>query len=153
MMWKIQAAYGLEHLGENLGYKVRALGDTVNKYPMQYFPAITADGQELVFTVRYGRAHNDNEDIFVSHRKDAKWQEPVSISERINSEYREGACSISADGRHLIFTICGPRGCDLYESKKKAMCGASLLALAPESTVLDGKLNPPCRLMETNFIL
>jgi len=118
-IWKTQAAYGLAHQGENLGYKVKALSDTVNKYPMQYFPAITAEGQELIFTVRYGRAHNDNEDIFISRRKDGKWQEPVSISENINSEYREGACSISADGRHLIFTICGPRGCDLFESKKE----------------------------------
>jgi len=119
LIWKTQAAYGLAHQGENFGYHVKALSDTVNKYPMQYFPAITADGEELVFTVRYGRAHNDNEDIFVSTKKDGKWTEPVSISENINSQYREGACSISADGRHLIFTICGPRGCDLYESKKE----------------------------------
>src|SRR6185295_5743758 len=63
IVWKTQAAYGLEHRKENLGYKIKALSDTVNKYPMQYFPTITADGQELVFTVRYGRAHNDNEDI------------------------------------------------------------------------------------------
>jgi len=119
LVWKSQAEYGLAHQGENLGYKIKALSDTVNKYPMQYFPAITADEQELIFTVRYGRAHNDNEDIFVSRRKNEKWQEPVSISENIKSEYREGACSISADGRHLIFTICGPRGCDLFESKKE----------------------------------
>lgn len=119
MIWKTQANYGLAHQGENFGYKVKALDDTVNKYPMQYFPAITADGQELIFTVRYGRAHNDNEDIFVSRKNDGRWQEPVSISENINTEYREGACSISADGRHLIMTICGPRGCDLFESKKE----------------------------------
>ena len=119
MIWKMQAAYGLAHQGENLGYKIKVLSDTVNKYPMQYFPAITADGQELIFTVRYGRAHNDNEDIFVSHQKNGQWTEPVSLSEHINTEYREGACSISADGRHLIFTICGPRGCDLFESKKE----------------------------------
>src|SRR5579871_2614061 len=117
-MSKAQAEYGLAHHGENKGYVVRALSDTVNKFPMQYFPAITADGKDLIFTVRYGRAHNDNEDIFISHFE-GKWTEPVSISPIINSEYREGACSISADGRHLILTICGPRGCDLFESKKE----------------------------------
>ena len=118
-VWKTQATYGLDHRNENLGYRIKALSDTVNKYPMQYFPTITADGQELVFTVRYGRAHNDNEDIFTSFQKNGKWQEPVSISENINSGYREGACSVSADGRYLIFTICGERGCDLFESKKE----------------------------------
>jgi OOP family OmpA-OmpF porin len=130
-IWKMQAAYGLAHQGENLGYNVKALSDTVNKYPMQYFPAITAEGNELIFTVRYGRAHNDNEDIFISYRKDGKWQEPVSISENINSAYREGACSISADGRHLIFTICGPRGCDLFESKKEGDVWRKPVSLGP----------------------
>jgi outer membrane protein OmpA-like peptidoglycan-associated protein len=131
MMWKTQDAYGLSHQGENFGYHVKPLSDTVNKYPMQYFPAITADGEELIFTVRYGRAHNDNEDIFVSRRKDGKWQGPLSISENINSEYREGACSISADGRHLIFTICGPRGCDLFESKKEGEVWRKPVSLGP----------------------
>src|SRR6267154_1668138 len=131
MSWKTQAAYGLAHQGENLGYNIKVLSDTVNKYPMQYFPAITADGQDLIFTVRYGRAHNDNEDIFVSRKKDGKWAAPVSISENINTEYREGACSISADGRHLIFTICGPRGCDLYESKKEGDVWRKPITLGP----------------------
>ncbi len=120
LLWKTQAEYGLVHDHENLGYKTKALSDSVNRFPMQYFPTITADGQEIIFTVRYGSAHNDNEDIFVSHKDTyGKWQSPVSISENVNTEYREGACSISADGRHLILTICGLRGCDLYESKKE----------------------------------
>ncbi|HEV8514400.1 MAG TPA: OmpA family protein [Cyclobacteriaceae bacterium] len=130
-LWKTQAAYGLEHQKENLGYRIKPLSDTVNKFPMQYFPTITADGQELVFTVRYGRAHNDNEDIFHSTKKGNKWQEPISISENINSGYREGACSISADGRYLIFTICGERGCDLYESKKEGDVWKKPVRLGP----------------------
>ncbi len=119
-LWKSQAEFGLTHQNENAGYQIRQLSDTVNSHPMQYFPAVTADGQELIFTVRYGSAHNDNEDIFISYKDNlGRWQPPVSISANINTDYREGACSISADGRHLIFTICGPRGCDLYESKKE----------------------------------
>lgn len=119
MVWKSQAEYGLARKNENLGYVVKPLSDTVNKYPMQYFPAITADGQELIFTVRYGLAHDDNEDIFISKNDHGRWMTPTSLSENINTSYREGACSISADGRHLIFTICGPHGCDLFESKKE----------------------------------
>ncbi len=126
ILYQGQVEYGLAHQNENLGYRIKQLSDTVNKYPMQYFPAITADGHELIFTVRYGSGHDDNEDIFVSKLKEGKWQDPVSLSNTINTEYREGSCSISADGRHLIFTICGPRGCDLYESKKRVNCGADL---------------------------
>lgn len=131
VVWKAQAEYGLAHQNENLGYKIKVLSDTVNKYPMQYFPAITADGQELIFTVRYGSAHDDNEDIFVSKNANGKWLAPVSLSNNINTEYREGACSISADGRHLIFTICGPRGCDLYESKKEGEVWRRPVSLGP----------------------
>jgi len=130
-VWNSQNAYGLAHRGENAGYNIEALSDTVNRYPMQYFPAITADGNELFFTVRYGRAHNDNEDIFVSRNINGKWAEPVSVSENINTEFREGACSVSADGRHLIFTICGPRGCDLYESKKVGEVWHKPVSLGP----------------------
>ncbi|MBS1557705.1 MAG: OmpA family protein [Bacteroidetes bacterium] len=119
ILWKMQSEYAILHRNENKGYLIKPMSDTVNAYPMQYFPAITADEQALVFTVRYGRAHDDNEDIFISRKENGQWQAPVSISENINSDYREGACSLSADGRHLIFTICGPRGCDLFESKKE----------------------------------
>lgn len=116
--WKTQAEYGLAHANEDEGYRVTKLPDTVNAHPMQYFPTLTADGKELIFTVRYGRMHDDNEDIFVSRKAKGRWQAPEPLSDAINSDYREGACSISADGRHLVFTICGPRGCDLFESRK-----------------------------------
>ena len=118
-VWKSQCEFGLQHKDEKLPYQIRPLSDTVNAYPMQYFPTITADQKELIFTIRFGKAHDDNEDIMISDRQaNGQWGAPVSISNQINSNYREGASTISADGRKLIFTICGPRGCDLYESRK-----------------------------------
>jgi outer membrane protein OmpA-like peptidoglycan-associated protein len=46
----------------------------------------------------------------------------VSISKNINTKLNEGTCTITADGRKLIFTSCtgrdGMGSCDLYESKK-----------------------------------
>ncbi|HCW06236.1 MAG TPA: hypothetical protein DGG95_02600, partial [Cytophagales bacterium] len=131
LVWKSQTEYGLAHKNENVGYVVKPLSDTINKYPMQYFPAISADGQELIFTVRYGLAHDDNEDIFISKNDHGHWMIPTSLSENINTSYREGACSISADGRHLIFTICGPRGCDVYESKKEGEVWRKPVSLGP----------------------
>ncbi len=118
-VWKGQSEFALANIGRSLAYQIKPLSDTVNAFPMQYFPTITADEKELIFTIRMGSEHNDNEDIVVSTRdKDNRWTKPVSLSERINSNFREGASTISADGRTLIFTICGPRGCDLYESNK-----------------------------------
>ncbi|MBS1949436.1 MAG: Outer membrane protein A precursor [Cytophagales bacterium] len=140
--WKSQAEYGWAHHRENLGYRVWPLNDTVNAYPMQYFPTITADGQSMIFTVRYGRAHDDNEDIFISAKENDKWMAPVSISSSINSDYREGACSISADGRHLVFTICGPRGCDLYESKKNGDAWSKPTNLGPNINTMGWEAQP-----------
>ena len=116
-IWKVQASYSLEN-PNLLNYRVEPLSDTVNIFPMQYFPVITGDGSQLIFTARFGGSRNDNEDLVVSNRTAGGWAAPVSLSPNINTVMREGACTISADGRHLIFTVCGTSGCDLYESRK-----------------------------------
>ena len=118
-VWKSQCEFANQHKEERLSYQIKVLSDTVNAYPMQYFPTITADEKELIFTIRFGSDHDDNEDIVVS-RKDfaGNWSKPISLSNQINSSYREGASTISANGRKIIFTICGPKGCDLFESNK-----------------------------------
>jgi outer membrane protein OmpA-like peptidoglycan-associated protein len=102
-------------------YKLKPLSDTVNAFVMQYFPVLTADQQELIFTRRMGGGPNDDEDLVIS-RKNARgrWQEPQSLSKNINTRLNEGTCTISADGRKLIFTSCvgrqGHGSCDLYQS-------------------------------------
>ncbi len=121
-VWKQHAEYGVAHQNEKLAYLPKALSDTVNCFPMQYFPVLTADNQQIIFTKRYGRGHDDDEDLVISVKnKTGQWTNPISISEKINSTAREGACTISADGRYLIFTLCGTKTygrCDLFESKK-----------------------------------
>jgi OOP family OmpA-OmpF porin len=118
-VWRSQCDYALLHQNEQWRYDTRPLSDTVNIFPMQYFPTLTADEGQLIFTVRFGKEHDDNEDIVVSLKTpNGRWGKPVSISTNVNSNFREGASTISADGRKLIFTICGPRGCDLYESNR-----------------------------------
>ncbi len=118
-VWRSQCDYALLHQNEQWRYHTRPLSDTVNIFPMQYFPTLTADEGQLIFTVRFGKEPDDNEDIVVSSRMpNGRWGKPVSISKNVNSNFREGASTISADGRKLIFTICGPRGCDLYESNR-----------------------------------
>lgn len=104
-------------------YKQKKLSDTVNNFVLQYFPVLTADQQELIFTRRLGPGGNDDEDLVVSRKTAAgSWGFPESISKSINSELNEGTCTISADGRKLIFTSCigreGFGSCDLFESTK-----------------------------------
>jgi outer membrane protein OmpA-like peptidoglycan-associated protein/tetratricopeptide (TPR) repeat protein len=104
-------------------YKQKKLSDTVNSYVLQYFPVLTADQQELIFTRRLGPGGSDDEDLVVSRRTaTGSWSMPTSISNNINTGLNEGTCAISADGRKLIFTSCVGRegfgSCDLFESAK-----------------------------------
>jgi outer membrane protein OmpA-like peptidoglycan-associated protein len=104
-------------------YNQRPLSDTVNCFPLQYFPVLTADQQELIFTRRLGSGAEHDEDLVVSRREsNGRWGRPQSISKNVNSILNEGTCTISADGRKLIFTSCVGRqsfgSCDLYETVK-----------------------------------
>jgi OmpA-OmpF porin, OOP family len=104
-------------------YKQKKLSDTVNSFVLQYFPVLTADQQSLIFTRRLGGGPNDDEDLVISQKdKRGGWDVPQSISDNINTRLNEGTCTISADGRKLIFTSCvgrdGYGSCDLFESRK-----------------------------------
>lgn len=117
------ADFAVKSIGEAAPIKIKELGDTVNQFAMQYFPVLTADQKQLIFTRRLGSGPNDDEDLMISYRNETgDWEIPESISENINSELNEGTCTISADGRTLIFTSCNGRegfgSCDLFISKK-----------------------------------
>lgn len=104
------------------GHRTEPLSDTVNQFLLQYFPVLTADGSQLIFTRRKGNKDTDDEDIMVCDWENNTWSLPKSISPNINSKLNEGTCTITADGRRIIFTSCvGRQGwgsCDLYESVK-----------------------------------
>lgn len=108
-------------IGSGRSFKV--LPESVNAFNSQYFPAITVDGGSLFFTRRLGSGPREDEDLVVSYLKDGEWTEATSVSDIINSQYNEGACTISADGRTLIFTSCEANrtfgSCDLFITSKK----------------------------------
>jgi outer membrane protein OmpA-like peptidoglycan-associated protein/outer membrane protein assembly factor BamD (BamD/ComL family) len=141
------ATFAKSNQTEKAKYQQRKLSDTVNCFAMQYFPVLTADQQELIFTRRLVGIGDDDEDLVVS-RKDAngRWYSPVSISKNINSKFNEGTCTISADGRKLIFTSCsGRRGfgsCDLFESTKIGMDWSEPVNLGPNVNSFDWESQP-----------
>ncbi|WP_353720783.1 OmpA family protein [Dyadobacter sp. 676] len=108
----------------------KSLGDTVNFLETQYFPVMTADDETLIFT---GLTANRDENIYVTRRGKSglaadrspadRWDVPEEISKAINTTNNEGTCTVSADGRTLVFTACnrpdGYGSCDLYISHKE----------------------------------
>lgn len=110
-------------------YKVVNLGENINSVDDEYWPSITVDGKTIIFTRLLGsntpaaeRKTMVQEDFFTSNLANKIWQpcEPIST---INTEYNEGAQTISSDGKLLFFTACtrsdGWGSCDIYFSRNK----------------------------------
>ncbi len=97
------------------------MGDAVNTKADEYFPMLTADRTNIIFT----RKENNQENFFQSNYSDKSgWQEATLLSAIINSKnFNEGAHTVSADGNYLFFTGCnrpdGLGSCDIYVSKRE----------------------------------
>ena len=109
------------HKGESLPLP-KALPSSVNRFYTQYFPTLTVDNNTLIFTKRAGYSGSYDEDLVVSQRETGVWSPAKLLSKNIYSEFNEGAASISANGRTLIFTMCDKGktigSCDLFISRK-----------------------------------
>lgn len=131
-LWLACAEFATQNMRNEIKFEPKELPDTVNAFAMQYFPAITADEQELFFTRRVGTSAQQTEDIMVSTKNEkGRFGAPQSISENINTQFNEGTCTISADGRLLIFTSC-LKSCNLYESRKTGDTWSVPRSLGPE---------------------
>lgn len=116
--------FALDAVKNPFDYNIQVLPDHANHFMLQYFPALSVDQKTIYFTRREGLRLDQDEDIYYTVRQeDESWSIPKSISKNINTTDNEGAASISADGRMLVFTNCeGQRGygsCDIYVSYKK----------------------------------
>lgn len=100
-------------------FRPESLGDNVNTRHPEYLPSLTADENTLIYTRRiYGQ-----EDFYMAQKIDGVWQTGQPM-EDINTDNNEGAQSITADGKFLVFTKCNSRAdgygsCDIYFSEFK----------------------------------
>ncbi len=99
------------------------IGDNINTPANEYLPSLTADGSTLVYTRVVKDENGDpHEDFYISRKVESGWRKGRPL-EDINTGYSEGAQSISADGKFLVFTACNRKGgfgsCDLYFSEVK----------------------------------
>lgn len=93
------------------------LGPGVNTAEPEYFPSLSIDATELVFT---RRVKNINEDFYSSKLNSKKWEEAKPLEGNINTPQSEAAQTISQDGQLFIFTARDRRdnfgNYDLYYS-------------------------------------
>ena len=105
-------------------------GPGVNTNLAEYFPTLTVNSKQLMFTRALPFGKDIQEDFFISLKQDTTWDYATPMPENVNTEHNEGAPTISADGRKLIFVACadetgsygegrkGKGSCDLFYTKK-----------------------------------
>ncbi|RLD81110.1 MAG: hypothetical protein DRJ07_09635, partial [Bacteroidetes bacterium] len=113
--------FALTEIKNKVPFNPRNLGVNINSPISEYWPSLTADNKILTFTVS-DRKKNSPEDLFYSTRVKSQWQMAKNIGVPINTDRSEGAQSVSADGKTMVFTAClrkdGYGSCDIYISQK-----------------------------------
>lgn len=97
-------------------YTVKKM-DVFNSRRADYSPMLFGDEyDQLYFTSTRNEAQGDElsgitgtkaGDIFVSEKDDkGKWSKPEALTSGVNTEYDEGACCFTPDGRDMYLTQC-----------------------------------------------
>lgn len=108
------------------------MGQEINSPYSEYFPTMTVDGKILIYTRLLGEmGHYQQEDFYISGKnRNEGWMNSQNMGKSINTSMNEGAATISADGKTLIFTACEQNGvygfgregngsCDLFFTRRK----------------------------------
>ncbi len=100
--------FALEALKKPVPFNPVNMGPEINSPLPEYYPAISVDGETFLYTRRLNSEMTYtgfNEDFFVSYRDGDGWKKSINVAP-INSMTNEGAPTLSANGRFLIFTSC-----------------------------------------------
>lgn len=118
-------------------------GGINTKEHLEYFPNLSVDGERMILT---RRVNGEQEDFYVSDRlPDGAWSEARPL-DGVNTEFNEGAQTITADGSYLVFTVCnrpdGAGSCDLYFAEKETVGWSRAQNLGPNINTRDYEAQP-----------
>ena len=116
-------------------FEPQNVGPGINTGLPEYFPTLTVDGKTLLFTRRIPDSRvkyfGEQEDFYVSSLVQNEWEQALPMPPNVNTLNNEGAPSIAADGKTLIFVGCsdesgtyygesrsGKGSCDLFITRK-----------------------------------
>ncbi len=117
-VYEFAIEYAKKHPAGNYVFTPKNMGDSINSSYLEYYPSITIDGSKLIFTRRV----NNDEDFYESTLINGNWSKAKPLGGSVNTNFNEGAQSISQDGEWIIFAggdYPGGQGSfDLYISHK-----------------------------------
>jgi outer membrane protein OmpA-like peptidoglycan-associated protein len=123
--------FAIRAIANPVDFEPQNMGEAINTKNAEYYPSITADGSQFVYTRLVDDARSfggKNENIYTSSSREGTWFPSIPVQE-LNTEYNEGAPTISGDGKTMVFTACELHGeyggertgfgsCDLFISYK-----------------------------------
>lgn len=114
-------------------YKVKRMQVLLSRRS-EYSPMFAGeDADALYFTSTRKEAKGENEnaitgvksaDLFLAKRDErGRWQKPEPLKSEVNSDFEEGACSFSSDGKTMYITRCrqlpnAPAYAEIYVSQR-----------------------------------
>ncbi len=126
LLLRSNAAFADSAVKNPLQFEPLPLGENINSPADEYWPALTIDGNQLLFTRLMpgsGAATFRQEDFYLSRHDSTGWQPAIPLAD-LNTPMNEGALSVSADGKLLFYTLCNhPAGfgsCDIWFSRNIA---------------------------------
>lgn len=118
-------------------------GGINTKEHLEYFPNLSIDGKRMILT---RRVEGNQEDFYLSELlEDGSWSVAQPL-DGVNTEFNEGAQTITADGNYLVFTACnrpdGAGSCDLYFAEKEEVGWTRAQNLGPTINTRDYEAQP-----------
>ncbi|MCP4313906.1 MAG: OmpA family protein [Bacteroidetes bacterium] len=122
---KESCLFAINALENPVPFEPENLGDSVNSELNEYWPCLSVDEQQLMFTVMLplnpGQVKSPvHEDFYLSMWTGSHWTTRENTGSPLNTTDNEGAHTVTADGRLLFFTACNRRDgkgqCDIYTS-------------------------------------
>ena len=121
--------FAIEAVKHPRSFELVNLGGGINSEWDEYLAAITADDEQIVFTVKRPRDNGtvcafclNEEDLYASRKVGGDWQPREPLGAPVKTGYNEGAQCLSPDGKYLLYTMCdadyGMGSCDLYWAKR-----------------------------------
>lgn len=112
--------FAVESIANPVAADAVKVGEGIDTENDEYWPALSIDGNMLVFTRLLGGntlGAYKQEDFYVSTFTNGVWEAAKPLAE-INTVENEGAQALSADGKLMFFSACnradGLGSCDIY---------------------------------------
>lgn len=105
--------FAIDAINAPVPFNPHNLGEGVNTNLDEYWPTLTLDEGQLLFTRRDFNKKNydgNDENLYISSLHDYIWRPAKPVGPPVNTRYHEGAAAISPDGQTIIFTACEMNG-------------------------------------------